>query len=261
MLEIDAQVMAPVLADLVEQVAEQAGAGTTRVVDLGAGTGVGTVALARRLPDAEVVAVDRAPAMLARVLTAARVAGVGDRVRTLEADLGQGWPDTGEVDLVWASSSLHEVPDPAAVLRRAADVLAPGGSVAVVEMDTLPRFLPDDLGRGRPGLEVRCHDVLARAGWNSYQDWTPYLAAVGLEVSRHRHVLETQPQADLLVRYARAFLQRIRDYVGQHLPAEDLAVLDVLLGSGPESLESRGDLALQASRTLWLATRPPGVRR
>lgn len=230
MREVDARVMAPVLTDLVRQVVEQAGHGARRVVDLGAGTGVRTVAPALGLPEAEVVAVDRAPAMLERVLTRARAAGVDGRVRVLEADLAQGWPGTGPVDLVWASSSLHELPDPAFVLRGAAGVLLPGGSVAVVEMDSLPRFLPDDLGRGRPGLEARCHEVLARAGWNAYPDWTPYLTAVGLEVTRHRHVLEEQPPADLVSRYARAFLRRIRGHVGTHLGADDLAELDVLLG-------------------------------
>src|SRR6478736_824439 len=58
-----------------------------RVVDLGAGTGTGALGLARRLPDAEVVAVDVSEQSLARVGDKARAAGTGDRVRTLVADL------------------------------------------------------------------------------------------------------------------------------------------------------------------------------
>jgi ubiquinone/menaquinone biosynthesis C-methylase UbiE len=66
---------------------------------------------------------------------------------------------------VWAASSLHEVADPDRVLSNVYAALHAGGLLVVVEMDDLPRFLPDDVGLGRPGLEARCHAALAQAGW------------------------------------------------------------------------------------------------
>ncbi|WP_233549293.1 class I SAM-dependent methyltransferase, partial [Clavibacter lycopersici] len=93
-------------------------------------------------------------AMLARVAERAVVDGLADRIRTVHADLDAGWPALPPADVIWASLMLHEVADPARLLARARDGLAPGGILAVVEMDGPPRFLPDDLGPGlgRPGL-------------------------------------------------------------------------------------------------------------
>ena len=54
---------------------------------------------------------------LARVDTKAQAAGVGDRVRTLVADLDAGWPDLAPIDLTWASMSLHHLADPSARWR------------------------------------------------------------------------------------------------------------------------------------------------
>ena len=36
-----------------------------------------------------------------------------------------------------------------------------GGLMAVAEMDSFPRFLPDNLGLGAEGLEARCRAALA----------------------------------------------------------------------------------------------------
>ena len=91
----------------------------------------------------------------------ARVLGVADRVRAIQADLDAAWPAIDTVDLVWASSSLHHMADPDRVLTEVFAAIRPGGLLVVAELDSFPRFLPDDLGLGRPGLEARCHAVLA----------------------------------------------------------------------------------------------------
>jgi len=50
-------------------------------------------------------------------------------------------------------------------------------------MNSLPRFLPDDIGLGRPGLEARCH--AAAAELNAHRlphlgaDWGQLLAQAG----------------------------------------------------------------------------------
>ncbi|WP_107451815.1 methyltransferase domain-containing protein, partial [Actinacidiphila rubida] len=98
--------------------------GPDRVVDLGCGTGAGTLALLARFPDAEVTAVDFSPAHLNRLREKAAERGVAGRVRTVRADLDAGWPDLGRPDLVWASASLHHMADPDRTLQRIRDVLA-----------------------------------------------------------------------------------------------------------------------------------------
>lgn len=158
MLDLDADV----LHDFHREVVTWIGSLTPdrpRIVDLGAGTGAGALALARNLPHAEVVAVDVSADMLQQLRLRAQAAGVVDRIRTVQADLDQTWPRLGPADLVWASASLHHLADPARSLTQAFATLRPGGAVVVTELDSFPRFLPDTVGAA---LEERCHTVLAR---------------------------------------------------------------------------------------------------
>src|SRR5262245_31783595 len=81
---------AVVLGDYHREVIGWAGSlvpGPARIVDLGAGSGTGTLALARQLTDAEIIAVDMDEAMLAHLRRRADEAGLGDRIRTVQADL------------------------------------------------------------------------------------------------------------------------------------------------------------------------------
>ena len=258
MLELDAEMSGAFLEDMTAWVAQYVVAGPRTVVDLGAGTGAGGLALARRFPAAEVLAVDRSTVMLDRVQAAARGEGLDDRVHVVRADLEVTWPAVGGVDLVWASSFLHEVADTGAVLEDIHAALRPGGLLVVVEMDTLPRVLPDDTGTGRPGLESRCHQALARAGWNAYPDWRPHLQHAGFEVLGRRTVsTEAHPGPSAAGRYAHAWVSRMRAALQDRLAAEDLAVLDHLLAQDhPEALLNRRDLGLRGSRTAWAARRP-----
>ena len=151
LLDLDAQVLGAYLPALTAWTAEHA-ADVRTVLDLGAGTGVGSLALAERFPEAQVVALERSPVMIDRLTATSRAPGLTGRLHVVPADLDEDWPDLTAADLVWASSSLHEVGDPARVLRAVHDALRPGGVAVIVEMDALPSLLPDDVGSGRPGL-------------------------------------------------------------------------------------------------------------
>ncbi|WP_309134700.1 methyltransferase domain-containing protein [Cellulomonas sp.] len=243
LLDLDAEVLGawlPGAADLVAAHAPDASV----VVDLGAGTGTGTLALARRLPAATVVAVDRSPAMLERLRAAAAAAGVGERVRTVAADLDAAWPATGTVDAVWAASSLHHLADPDRVLRDAHAALRPGGVALVVELDEQVRLLTDDLA---PGLASRL--AQAASTWNVHPDWGPHLERAGFEVLDVHHV--TTEAVDS--RYGRAWLTLLRTGLAERLAPADVATLDRLLAEHPATLDS---LPVRAERTLWLARRP-----
>ncbi|GAA3592332.1 class I SAM-dependent methyltransferase [Nonomuraea rosea] len=261
-----------------------------RVADMGAGTGAGSLALARRFPAAEIIAIDRSSVMIDRVREAARAEGLGDRLRVAEADLDAAWPAIGALDVVWAASSLHHVADPGRVLRDIHAALNPGGLLAVIEMDALPRFLPDDFGLGRPGLEARCHEAAAQAGWNAHPDWGPHLEQAGFELAEQRSFsIEPSPSptpADAsapglaapdsvasapvapgsgasgsvpsaVARYAYAVLSGFRAALHDRLDATDLGTLDRLLAEdSPDGLLNRRDLTLRGTRTVWAARRP-----
>ena len=97
-----------------------------RVLDLGAGTGDGGAAVARRLPGAEVVAIDASPFMV--VVGRRQNADAGN----LRFEQGfaerTGLPD-GAVDAVLVTLVLHECPDAVkrAILAECLRVLRPGG--------------------------------------------------------------------------------------------------------------------------------------
>lgn len=258
LLDLDAEVLGSYLDEVTAWAAEHAPAHARTVVDLGAGTGTGSLALARRFGSADVVAVDRSAAMLERVRIAVTAQGLTDRVRVVQADLDTAWPELADVDVVWAASSVHELADPDPVFRAVHDALAPGGLLVVVELDALPRFLPDDLGQGRPGLELRCHDALAQAGWNAHPDWRPHLQRAGFTVVEQRSFrVEADPVPPGTGRYAHTYLSRIRSALIDQLDADDLGTLDLLLADdSPDSLVHRRDLMARSSRTAWAARRP-----
>jgi SAM-dependent methyltransferase len=269
LLDLDADVLHSYLSEVTEWVWQQA-AGTPRhrVLDLGAGTGTGTVALARRFSGAVVIAVDQSEEMLARVRAKALARGLADRVRTVRADLEVAWPVIEPVDVVWASNSLHEMADPGPVLQAAYAAIRPGGLLAVAEMDAPPRFLPDDLGLGRPGLESRCHDALepepSGAEPRLAPDWGRRLVRAGFTLAARRTFVTDLP-APLPAsagRYAQAYLQRIRPVLEDRMAADDLATLDTLIDSdGPDGLLNRADLMVRGARTAWIARRPPAPSR
>lgn len=254
LLDLDATLLGGYLSQAADVVAEHVEGAPRLIVDLGAGTGVGAIALARRFPGAAVVAVDRSRAMLDRVEDAARAGGLSDRVSAKEADLDAGWPPIEGPDLVWASSSLHEVADPGRLMRHVLGALVPGGLFVVVEMDSLARFLPV----GAQGVESRMHDVLDRVGWNHHPDWEPHLQRSGFQVVGRR-TLTTEAGAGIPEAgdYADRYLRRMRSAVDAELPTADLAVLDGLLDrDSPHAVLTRADLTVRSSRTLWVARRP-----
>ncbi|MFB7251095.1 class I SAM-dependent methyltransferase [Microbacterium sp. NPDC056234] len=254
-LDLDAHVVGH-LDELTQWVGTRLRTEPSTVLDLGSGGGTGTLALARRFPRASVVALDQSPEMLAHLADAARAAGLGDRVTPVHADAEEDWPEIGAFDLVWASSSLHHMQDPARVLRAARTVLRQGGVIAAVEMDGLPRFLPTDLGFGRPGLEQRCHEAMDARGWNAHPDWGPHLQAAGFVLEDERtFTYRREPSSDAR-RYARQIFANVRTHLTDMLDSQDLDAIDRLLdGDAHGSLVARDDLVVRSARTVWLGRR------
>src|ERR1700683_5750899 len=92
LLDLDAEVLSKYHREVAEWVTGNL-TERARVIDLGAGTGSGTLALARQLPDAEVIALDVAEERLKAIQDKARASGLAARIRPVHADLHQAWPD------------------------------------------------------------------------------------------------------------------------------------------------------------------------
>ena len=102
-----------------------------RALDLGCGEGADALWLAER--GWTVVAVDVSTTALSRARAAAESQGMAERIDFQQRDLTAGLPD-GLFDLV-SAQFLHSTVemDRTALLRRAVDVVAPGGTLLIVD--------------------------------------------------------------------------------------------------------------------------------
>jgi SAM-dependent methyltransferase len=264
MLDLDAEVFDVYLFDAIAWVSDLASSvPCRRILDLGSGTGTAAIALARAFPRADVLAVDSSADLLDRVTTRARDLGMEKRVTTLLADLDKPWPITEMADVVWASRSLHHLTDPDRVLADLFTGIRAGGVLAIAEMDGLPRFLPDDIGVGLPGLEARCHAALAETLSQQLPhlgaDWGERLSGAGFAaVSKRSFSIDLDPPLPPSTgRYAMALFRRVRAQLDGTIGTDDVDTLDALIDpEGSHSLLARQDLVVRGERTLWAGTRP-----
>ncbi|MBB5121983.1 hypothetical protein AF335_26960 [Streptomyces eurocidicus] len=246
-LERSARVRTPFLEAAADWLAGAADGEVRRVLDVGSGPGVASLVLARRFPEAGVVAVDAEPRLLARAAELAAGAGLAGRVTTRRADLPDGLEPLGAADLIWAGQVVHHLGDQTAALAALGRSLRPGGLLAVVEGGLAPRFLPRDVGMGRPGLQARLEAAMEdlftamRAGLPGSvpvtEDWPALFSAAGLAPAGSRTFLVDVPAPlDALGRsYAYDRLNRMREGLADVLAAEDLEVLDRLLDEESET--------------------------
>ncbi|MGH3151240.1 MAG: class I SAM-dependent methyltransferase [Streptosporangiaceae bacterium] len=264
LLDLDAEVLHAYLSEVTGLVHDlAAGRPVRRILDLGCGTGNGALALARRFPDADVIAVDQSAGFLARLRDKARDLGLDGRVHTVEANLDESWPAFGPVDVAWSSMALHHLADPDRALKQILGLLSPDGLLAVAEMPEHLRFLPDDLGLGRPGLEARCraalHERASAVMPYLGADWGQLMTRAGFAgvAERAFEIDLTPPLPAAAGRYVQANLRLFQSHVAESMAADDLAVLDTLTGDdGPASALHRQDLAIRGTKILWTASRP-----
>ncbi|MCX2968954.1 class I SAM-dependent methyltransferase [Streptomyces sp. TRM70308] len=212
-----------------------------RVLDVGGATGTATCLLARFFPNAEVVAVDRCAERLTRVAARAGREHLGTRVRTHRVGQPFQVAPLADADVIWGGDVTQHAGDQQAALDRLAAALRPGGLLAVVEPGLAPRFLPREIGMGRPGLQARLDcavdDELAaqRArlpGCTTVvEDWPALLARAGLVPTGSRTFLVDVPAPlDLPAReYLYDHLTWLRDQVGGRLDPADRETLNHLL--------------------------------
>ncbi|MFI6982676.1 class I SAM-dependent methyltransferase [Embleya sp. NPDC050154] len=218
-----------------------------RILDLGGGPGVASCLLARYFPNAEVVAGAPSTALRVRTGVRARREGLGHRVRTHRDDLPADLGALGSADLVWAGDVVHHLGDQQAALDSLARVLRPGGVIAVVERGLSPRFLPRDIGIGRPGLQARLD--AAHEDWfaelratlpgtrAAVEDWPAMLARAGLvPTGSHSFLIDLPSPLDAAPReHLHAELTQRRALLAERLDAQDRATLDALLDTDADT--------------------------
>lgn len=238
-----------------------------RILDIGSGPGVAACRFAETFPQAEVFAVDKTPELLARAEQRADRLGV--KLRTQVAEFPEGLDNLGRADLVWSGQAVHHVGDQQDALNRLTALLEPGGVLAIIEGGLPPRWLPRDLGFGRPGLQPRLDAAMAdmfsqmRADLPGSvrvaEDWPAMLRAAGLVEARSKTVLVDHPApvSEQVRGLVRRVLQRQRSGLSELLDEDDLATLDRLLDpADPASVDQRADLFLLTAQTVHFGYRP-----
>lgn len=245
-----------------------AGPGTVEhAVDLGSGPGVATAALATAFPTATVIAVDGSPVLLERATARAARMGLGDRVGTLHHDLAGDVALLPETDLIWLSRVLHHLPDVEATLVALRNRLRPGGRLGLVEGGLPPRWAPEALGMGRPGLQARLDVAIGDAlyarpaphGIHPGVDWAALLHAAGFSDVATRSWLDDvpAPAPEAVRARVRDRLTMVRDHLGEALDADDRATVDRLLDpADPLGVDRRTDLFWLAAQTVYTCRRP-----
>jgi ubiquinone/menaquinone biosynthesis C-methylase UbiE len=262
MLELDAEIAIAYWDEVMNWIGQAMPADARRVVDLGAGTGLAAFAFAKRYAGAQVIAIDESNQMLERIRKKALDNGLADRITTVQADLDTDWPDTGLVDITWASMFMHHLADIDGALTHIYNTTQHGGLIVIAEFTDPLRFLPDDLGFGEPGLERRCVEAFKRERLRSLpnfgQQWRQCLERAGFSIVEERvfDLRDDGADPDRLARYAQMWLERVRSAAVPRLSHDDLAVVkDLLAPDGPHSLRRRPDLRMRGSRVVVRATK------
>ncbi len=174
----------PAMPDVVARL--QAGGSA---IDVGCGTGIVPITLARAFPAARLAGLDLDERSLEIARGYAREAGVADRVTFIHAS-AEAMPVDPRWDFVSTFDVIHDLPDPLGALQRIRTSLAPAGTYLMVEPKVADRLadnqgnpfarmlygisclhcVPQSLSQGGPGLgacwgPARAHEHATRAGF------------------------------------------------------------------------------------------------
>ncbi|MEM9188419.1 MAG: methyltransferase domain-containing protein [Myxococcota bacterium] len=194
-----------------------------RIADLGAGPGLASVSLARRVGgDGRVFALDSSPKAIATLRRRAEALGL-PQIESEVVDLAE-WKPTGQsLDGVFARWLFCFLENPEGLVHRIADGLRPGGSVAILDYFNYAGFAL------APPSSVMSQVVAAvRQSWasgggsldvaGSLPGW---MAAAGLEVSDIRPEVHCGRPGTALWNWPKSFFETfLSELVGQSLLSE-----------------------------------------
>lgn len=227
------------------------------VLDLACGDGSYSGWLAEWVgPRGAVLAVD----IDRNYLAMARANAPDDRILFAAAALERLPCAEGRFDLAWCAQSLFSLPDPVEALRRLAGLVRPGGSVAVLENDSLHQVLlpwPIEVE-----LTVRSAELMGFVDeadrprkYYVARQLMEHFRAAGLENCQKRTwVSDRQAPLDPATRaFLAHYLKNLRDRAAPHLEPSDLARIGPLLDpSSPQYLLDGPDFAVSlVDQVVW----------
>ncbi|QNE22474.1 methyltransferase domain-containing protein [Kribbella qitaiheensis] len=264
-LESHGELHLPALRSTAARLRELLGPSARRSFDVGSGPGMMTCVFAEAFPDGEAVAIDPTLGLLDRALARAERLGLNDRVTVRQAELpGLDDGTLGQADLVWSSKAVHHLGDQQAAVTELASVLRPAGVLAIAEGGLPMRYLPRDIGIGRPGLQARL-DAVQEDWFGSMrdelpgstkvvEDWPAMLTRAGLtDVGSFTTLLDLPAPLTAAARaYLHATLTRLHDTMSESLADDDRHTLGVLLDpNAPEGILHRPDAFLLTATTVF----------
>ena len=156
-----------------------------QVLDVGAGAAPWSLALAGRDPSCRITAVEL-PGVIASTRAAVRLAGREDQYEFVEGSaFDVDWGEPASYDLALVANLCHLFDDEAnlRLMRRVADALRPGGSVAIVDI------LPTERGDGPRPAVLYALGLVLRTGSGRiypYSTFRRWLGEGGFEdIRRH----------------------------------------------------------------------------
>ncbi|KAK2051198.1 methyltransferase domain-containing protein [Colletotrichum caudatum] len=152
-----------------------------KILDIGCGTGIFTVQLARLFPSAEVIGVDLSPVPAGRHGDAPNARFLLGSVADL---LGRGELAAGSFDYVFQRLTILGIVGWEAHLRDVvAPLLAPGGVVELQEYDSMPRA-------GEVGCAGAAYETELGDRWEWFRTWIEDTMDIGLDLRVGRRMAE-----------------------------------------------------------------------
>jgi len=205
----------------------------SRVVDVGCGDGfyVGLWAERLRTPGG-VVGVDVNEAFLEIARRHAARSNPACELCFVRGDLFESNHLGGDYDLAWSAQSLYSFPEPESTLRRLAELVRPGGLVAVLENDTMHQLLLPWPSRVEIVLRAAERDALAAESPNSGKFYVgrrlpAVMAAAGIEPLgfKTQAVDRAAPLEADLAEFLQSYLEQLFERVRPYLPDDAAALL------------------------------------
>lgn len=196
-LDLESRLNEPMRQAALEQAALALDAQPSIIVDLGSGTGADAIALAQHFPASRVHALDVSTELLDCVASNAAISGLNDRIKGHRVDLNEDWSNEigHEVDLVWASLSLHHLDDPAVALQQVLNNLRPGGVLVMTEKIDQGVSALTSLDDERSSSQNRMVQAPSTPSTHETFDWSKLLHQAGF-TSIKCHQLESAARVD-----------------------------------------------------------------
>jgi SAM-dependent methyltransferase len=139
------------------------------IVDIGCGPADVVIRLAKAAPHAAITAIDGSAPMIALGRTAARAAGVDDRLTLLRTRIPGPPPASQSFDAVLSKDLLHHLPDPRVLWNEVTRLGRPGAAVYVMDLvrpdseDTARAMVKEGAGSEHPILQHDFYQSLLAA--------------------------------------------------------------------------------------------------